>query len=122
MVEPDFEIELETITIMKAGSAPLGGGVLLPGLVDQLGPQAGRPAGLFSKPLKEAGAEPPLRSFTFDHCAPQKVTAVPIAALPSPITNVPPATLAKISTLQSMVVVLPPASATETVIVNDPVV
>src|SRR6516165_6581078 len=107
---------------MKAGSGPLGGGGLLPGLVDQLVPQGGRPAGTFSKPLNEAGAEPPLKSFSFHHCEPQKVTAVPIAAFPLPITNVPPATLAKISTVQLTDVLLPPTSATETVIVNDPVV
>jgi hypothetical protein len=50
------------------------------------------------------------------------VTAVPIAAFPSPITKVPPATPAKISTQQLVEVVLPPASAIDTVIVNVPVV
>ena len=63
-------------------------------------------------------AAPPLRSFSFHHCAPQNVTAVPIAAFLSPITKVPPATPAKISTLQLVVAVLPPTSAIETVIVR----
>jgi hypothetical protein len=31
IVDPDFEIELETITAMKSGSGPAGGGELLPG-------------------------------------------------------------------------------------------
>src|SRR6266481_740265 len=90
IVEPDFEMELDTITAMKAGSGPAGGGGLFPGAVDQVTPQAGRLPGAFSKPLNEAGAAPPLRSFNFHHCAPQNVTAVPIAAFLSPITKVPP--------------------------------
>src|SRR6185437_8608658 len=106
---------------MNAGSGPAGGGGLLPGSVDQVAPHAGRLAGAFSKPLNAAGAEPPLRSFRFHHCAPQNVTAVPTAALPSPITNVPPAMPAKTSTRQLVVAVLPPTSAIETVIVNVPV-
>jgi hypothetical protein len=50
------------------------------------------------------------------------MTAVPIAAFLSPITNVPPATPAKISTLQLVVVLLPPTSASDTVMLNVPVV
>ena len=118
IVEPDFEMELDTITAMKAGSGPAGGGALVPGAVDQPTPHAGRLAGEFAKPLNAAGAPPPLRSFDFHHCAPQNVTAVPIAAFRSPITNAPPAVPAKISTLQLVVVLLPPTSASEIVIVN----
>src|ERR1017187_5117908 len=44
---------------------------------------------LSAKPLKLADAEPPLRVFDFDHCAPQKVTAAPTTAMPSPITKEP---------------------------------
>src|SRR5205823_1827364 len=115
-------MELDTITAMEAGSGPVGGGALFPGAVDQPPPHAGRLAGAFAKPLNAAGAPPPLRSFAFHHCAPQNVTAVPIAAFLSPIANVPPAAPAKISTLQLVVVLLPPVSAIEIVIVNVPVV
>src|SRR6266849_6234618 len=90
IVEPDWLIELETITAMYAGSGPAGGGVLLPGSVDQLTPHV-TVAGVSSKPLNSAGAAPPLRLFSFHHWAPQKVTAVPTAALLSPITKLPPA-------------------------------
>jgi len=41
-----------------------------------------------AKPLNADGAEPPLGKFSFDHCAPQKVTAPD--ALRSQITKVPP--------------------------------
>ena len=51
IVEPDFEMELDTITAMKAGSGPVAGGALFPGAVDQPMPHAGRPAGAFAKPL-----------------------------------------------------------------------
>src|SRR5690348_3964892 len=118
MLEPDLEIELETITAMKAGSGPTGGGGVLPGVVDQVVPHAGNAAGAFSNPLNAAGAAPELRSFCFHHCAPQKMTAVPVAAFRSPITKVPPVEPAKISTRQLAVVLLPPASAIEVVIVN----
>ena len=89
IVEPDFVIELETITAMNAGSGPGGGFALLPGPVVQFVPHVTL-AGFFSKPLNEAGALPPVRLFSIDHCAPQKVTEVPIAALLSPITKLPP--------------------------------
>src|SRR5258708_24383739 len=100
IVEPDLVIELETITPMKAGRGPAGGGVLLPGSVLQPVPQLGV-LGLSAKPLKLAGAVPPLKEFSFHHCAPQNVTAVPTALFWSPITNEPPpGAKAKISTLQ----------------------
>ena len=87
IVEPDFVDELVTITAMYGGSGPAGGGELLPGSVLQVEPHAGV-AGFLAKPLKSEGAEPPLREFVFDHCAPQKVT-VPIE-VKLPTTNAPP--------------------------------
>src|ERR671937_2105283 len=90
-VEPDLLIELETITPMYEGRGPAGGGGLLPGDVVQFVPHV-TAAGESSKPLNEAGAAPPERLFSFDHCAPQKVTEVPVAAFPSPMTKLPPGT------------------------------
>src|SRR3954471_18558816 len=84
---PDLVTWLATSTAMYDGSAPAGGGVLLPGSVVHEVPQPGA-GGVSSKPLKLAGAEPPLSVFTPDHCAPQNVTA-PVA-LRSPTTNDPP--------------------------------
>jgi len=89
IVEADLMIELETITAMNSGSGPGGGCALLPGPVVQFVPHVTL-GGFFSKPLNEAGALPPVRLFSFDHCAPQNVTEVPIAALLSPITKLPP--------------------------------
>jgi len=68
--EPDLDVELVTITPMNAGSGPVGGGGLLPGPVVQSVPQLGV-AGSRAKPLKLAGAAPPLRVLRFHHCAPQ---------------------------------------------------
>src|SRR5690349_6201954 len=102
---------------MNAGNGPAGGGGLLPGAVDHVVPHAGRPLGAFSNPLNAAGAAPALTSFSFHHCAPQKVTSVPVAAFPSPITNVPPVGVAKIRTVQEVVALLPPTSAIETLTV-----
>ena len=89
MVEPDFVIELEAITAMKGG-ALAGGPELFPGSVLQLPPQAGGAVLVWSaKPLKALGAGPPLSELTLAHCAPQKVTELPMAALRSPITKEP---------------------------------
>ena len=44
---------------------------------------------LTGKPLKLAGANPPLSELSFHHCAPQKVTGSPTVAFWSPITNDP---------------------------------
>ena len=121
IVEPFCEIELETRTAMYGGSGPAGGGVLLPGSVVQFVPQL-ETGGVSSKPLKAAGAAPPLRRFSFDHCAPQNVTEVPTALFPSPITNPPPpGAKAAISTVHEVVVMLPPSSTTVVVIVKKPV-
>src|SRR6266487_4793916 len=85
--EPDCDTELVTITPMNSGSGPAGGCGLLPGPVVQPVLQIGV-AGLSAKPLKLAGAAPPLSVLSFHHCAPQNVTWVPLALLPSPIVNV----------------------------------
>src|SRR6266480_1386112 len=116
IVEPDWLMELETTTAMKAGRGPGGGGVLLPGSVDHWVPHAAV-EGVSSKPLNAAGADPPLSVLSFDHCAPQKVTLVPRAALPSPITKLPPATTTKTVTLHDAVVDEPPSSLIVVVIV-----
>src|SRR2546421_928546 len=120
--EPDCELELVTITPINAGNGPAGGEALLPGSVPQSAPQLGV-AGLSAKPLKLEGAGPPLRVFSVDHWAPQKVTAVPGALLPSPITNAPPVdTGAKISTVHPLTdVMLPPSSVTVAEIDSGPV-
>src|SRR5258708_2626277 len=89
IVEPDLAAELVTITAMKVGSGPAGGGVLLPGSAVQPLPQVGV-VGFSAKPLKLRGAEPPLKELSFAHCAPQKVTEVPVAAFRSPMTKLPP--------------------------------
>src|SRR5713226_7351577 len=109
--DPDCELKPVTSTAMKAGRGPAGDGALLAGSVLQFAPQLGV-AGLSAKPLKLAGAGPPLRLFTFHHSGPQKVTAVPSALLPSPIAKAPPVGAnAKIKTVQPLTdVVLPPSS------------
>src|SRR5690242_12040834 len=119
---PVCELALVTITAMNSGSGPAGGGVLLPGSVLQSVPHAGA-TGLMAKPLKLAGPDPPLSAFTFHQLGPQKVTAVPIALLPSPITNAPPSgAVAKISTRHPLTeTVLPPSSPTATKIDSGPV-
>src|SRR5207249_748997 len=89
MVEPDWLMLLATITAMVPGNGPFGGGALLPGSVLQPVPQLGT-FGFRAKPLKAAGAAPPLRLFSFHHWAPQKVTLVPAALFLSPITKAPP--------------------------------
>ena len=123
-VEPDCAAELLTMTAMKAGSGPSGGGVLLPvrpvqvdGGIEQLGD-----FGLPAKPLKLAGPGPPLIELSFDHRAPQKVTAEPTALSLSPITKEPPpGAAAKINTLQVLAVVEPPSSLTVVVMLKLPV-
>ena len=89
IVGPDLVIELETITPMNAGRGPAGGGALLPGSVLQPVWHAGA-VGLRAKPLKAAGAAPPVRELSFHHWAPQKVIGVVFALFLSPITNAPP--------------------------------
>jgi hypothetical protein len=97
--EPDMPIALDTMTAMYWGT-DAGGFELLPGSVDHFCPHCGGFVAIVSaKPLKLDG-EPPLTVFEVDHfvlvpdhCAPQKVTDEPTAALRSPITNEPEASL-----------------------------
>src|SRR6266849_7808697 len=87
--EPDFVTLLDTRMPMYAGTAA-GGFELFPGPVVQVMPHFGGSAErVAAKPLKLAGAAPPLRLLTFDHFAPQKVTLAPIWALWSPTTKAP---------------------------------
>src|SRR5216683_2679276 len=103
-------------------SSDLGGGVLLPGSVVQATPQLGV-VGSSPKPLKLRGAEPPLVGLSFAHCAPQKVTALPVAAFLSPMTKLPPpGAKANPTVLQELVAVLPPTSWMVVVMVKMPVV
>jgi hypothetical protein len=51
-----------------------------------IGP-AGRRRRFEREALEARRAEPPLSGLSFHQCAPQKVTAVPFALLPSPMTN-----------------------------------
>ena len=115
-------IELDTITAMNAGRGPGGGGALLPGSVLQGVPQLGV-GGLRAKPLKAAGASPPVKEFSFHHCAPQNSIEVPFRLLLSPMTNEPPpGANANTSTVQEVLAVLPPSSLIEVVTVKRPVV
>jgi hypothetical protein len=89
MTGPDLTIELAAITLMKAGTVS-GGLQLLPGSLSHVPPHdGGFGFNTLAKPLKLAGAEPPLRWFAFDHWAPQKVIFVPTTASRSPITKLP---------------------------------
>lgn len=74
IVGPDFAIELVTTTVINEGTL-LGGPELLPGLLVHAPPQIGG-FGLveLAKPLKPAGAGPPLNELRFAHCALQNVT------------------------------------------------
>ena len=89
MTGPDLVTELAAITLMKAGT--LSGGLqLLPGSLSHVPPHdGGFGLNTLAKPLKLAGAEPPLRWFALSHWAPQKVTFVPTTASRSPITKLP---------------------------------
>src|SRR6266478_1362022 len=72
IVDPDCVMLLATITPINGGT--VGGGLeLLPVSVVQVWPQAGVEL-LFSKPLKLAGAQPPLMGLAFHHCAPHHIT------------------------------------------------
>src|SRR5436190_962783 len=89
IVAPVWRMELDAITAITGGML-LGGAALLPGSAVHVPPQVGLGL-LFSKPLKLAGAGPPLRELAFDHCAPQKVTLFPTTAFWFPMTKAPPA-------------------------------
>src|SRR6266851_4819732 len=122
VVEPDLVALLVTITAMKVGSGPAGGGELLPGAAVKVAPQVGV-VGLFAKPLKLLGAAPPLKELVFAHCAPQNVTEVPIAEFWSPMTKAPPpGAKEKPSVVQDVTAWAPPTSLMVVVIVKVPVV
>lgn len=74
IVGPDCVIELATMTMMYDGML-LGGPELLPEVLVHVPPQLGG-FGLvtLAKPLKLAGAGPPLSELTRAQCAPQNVT------------------------------------------------
>src|SRR2546427_6092653 len=120
MVDPVLVAELVTITPMKAGSGRDGGGVELPGSVDQSRPQVGV-RGSSAKPLKLLGAARPLNVLSFAHCAPQNVTGLPTAALWSLMTKLPPPGAKENPTVAHVVVaILPPTSVMVVVMVNEP--
>ena len=74
MVDPELPIELAAIAVIVE-STVAGGGGLFPGPVCQVPPQAdGFGVVELAKPLKAAGAEPPLNEFRFAHSDPQNVT------------------------------------------------
>src|SRR5438876_12035394 len=88
LTDPFCLAELVTITAMYSGSGPAGGGLAFPFAMLQPIPQFGK-LEVCPKPLKLAGAEPPLRRLSLDHWASQNVTAVPLALLLSPIAKAP---------------------------------
>src|SRR5215467_6504917 len=117
--DPCFVTELATITPMKLGSGPFGGCALLPGRAVHLIPHTGAVT-LPSNPLNDDGAAPPLSELRLAHCAPQKVTFVPMALLWSPITKLPPWAKANTITWVVAVAVLPPSSTMLMVMVCGP--
>src|SRR5438445_4645480 len=120
--EPFFTAESVEITPMNAGSGPAGCGALLPGSVLHVSRHVDW-AGLFAKPLNDAGAVPPLRTFRLAHWAPQKVTALPLPLEPSPTTNEPrPGASAKTSIVHFVAsALLPPTPSTWTRTSEQPV-
>lgn len=104
IVGPDWLMELDAITAMNSGTER-GGLELVPGSVVQVSPHRGVLLGVvLAKPVKLAGAGPPLSEFGCDHWAPQKVTGLPTVAFRSPITNDP---LASCVTSSPVTVVVP---------------
>src|SRR4051812_17648465 len=88
MAAPFLVTLLDTITLMTPATVGGGPGLFPDSLVHPM-PQAGGFEADSAKPLNAAGAAPPLTEFDFAHRAPQNVTVLPGAALPSPITNAP---------------------------------
>ena len=71
IIDPVLVIELDTMTVIWAGTL-FGGPELFPGSLRQVPPQlAGFVLGKFAKPLKPEGVAPPLSEFEFAHCEPQ---------------------------------------------------
>ena len=88
-MEPDCTTELDAITVINRGMV-LGGPELLPGLLVHVPPQVGGFVLVeLANPLKLLGGLPLLSEFECAHCAPQKVTWLPMTALRSPITKLP---------------------------------
>src|SRR2546428_6243926 len=91
MADPDLVTLLETMTPMSLGTLG-GGGVELPGSVDQVLPQSSgeRPRKLSSSPAKPfiaSGAAPPLMRLMFAHWLLHQVTWLPIPSSRSPLTK-----------------------------------
>src|SRR6059036_3304023 len=94
MIEPVFVTLLDTITPMTFGTVG-GGGVELPGSVDQVPPQSGggSPRKLSSNPANPfmaSGGAPPLMRLIFAHWLLHQVTCLVSPASRSPMTNVAP--------------------------------
>src|SRR6267143_6211095 len=124
MIDPDWVTLLETITPMNLGTLG-GGGVELPVSVDQLPPQfgGGRPRKLSSNPAKPfiaLGGAPPLMRLIFAHWLLHHVTWLPSPASRSPMTKAAPLPVAKakIVTEHAEVVVLPPTSLIDVVVLK----
>src|SRR5579859_6046549 len=86
--DPSWVTLLATATSMYSGSGAGGGSELLPVPVVQASAHMGAGNEL-TQPLNDDGASPPLSVLSFHHCAPQNVTWLPRAALPSPIVKLP---------------------------------
>src|ERR1700732_5029598 len=127
MIDPDLVTLLETMTPMSVGTVG-GGGVELPGSVDQVPPQfgGGRPRKLSSNPAKPfiaLGGAPPLMTLIFAHWLLHHVTWLLSPASRSPMTKAAPFPVAKVKIMTEHVevVVLPPTSLIEVVIEKVPV-
>src|SRR4051812_2833737 len=89
IADPDLSRDVVTITAMKAGSGPDGGGGEFPGAVVQLTPQAGV-RGALANPLKLLASLPAPVRLLWSHCAPQNTTRSPTPACCEPMTKLPP--------------------------------
>src|SRR5260370_34713692 len=99
MTDPDWVTLLETMTPMSVGTLG-GGGVELPGSVDQVPPQfgGGSPRKLSSNPAKPfiaAGGGPPPMTLVFPHRPLPHLTRLPSPASTAPMTNAPPLPVAE---------------------------
>src|SRR5215510_2010458 len=87
IVGPLLVAELVTIMVMNLGTLA-GAPVSPPAGAVHVPPQlTGFELVLFAKPLKLAGAAPPLSEFCLAHWAPQNVTFCPTTAFRSPIVK-----------------------------------
>ena len=90
IVGPDFVTESVTSIAVYDGR-PDGGGGLFPPEVSHVAPHVVGPAGAFENPLKLFGAAPAPTVLAALHWLPQNVAVPAIAALPLPMTKLPPA-------------------------------